>query len=115
MNIDYKVYQVWKSLVNMTGSQLQKFYDSSEGKKAGLSRSQAAELNISSGRQSARWIIKMKAISYKKWNPQMWKWAKKQISFISRMTAIPGKLYDSQGNKTRKHLALLIWGHDPTK
>lgn len=26
-----------------------------------------------------------------------------------------GDLIDKDGNKTRKYLALLIWGHDPKK
>jgi len=45
----------------------------------------------------------------------MWRWAKKQIRFISRMSGVKGDLYDDNGNKTPKHTALLIWGHNPEK
>jgi 3'-phosphoadenosine 5'-phosphosulfate sulfotransferase (PAPS reductase)/FAD synthetase len=45
----------------------------------------------------------------------MWKWANKQISFISRMSGINGELIDSKGKKTRKYKALLIWGNNPKK
>jgi hypothetical protein len=31
------------------------------------------------------------------------------------MSGMKGKLYDEKGRKTRKHLALLIWGHNPEK
>lgn len=110
-----ETYKKWKSLVNMSKSELEKFYNSEEGKVAGLTASQAKSQGIDSGRESARWIMKMKDTSVKNWTPTMWKWAKKQISFISRMSGNKGKLYDESGAKTRKHTSLLIWGHNPTK
>jgi hypothetical protein len=113
---DHKeTYKKWKSLVNMSASELKRFYDSEEGKKAGLTPSQASAQGIDSGRESARWILKMKATNVSDWTPQMWKWAKKQISFISRMSGNKGGLYDDKGRKTRKHTSLLIWGHNPEK
>lgn len=111
--LDAQTYAEWKRLVNMTKSELEKFYNSVEGKEAGLTTSQAKEQGIDSGRESARWIIKMKDIPYKEWSSDMWRWAKKQISFIKRMTGMRGKLYNDKGEKTRKHTALLIWGHNP--
>jgi hypothetical protein len=113
--IDKETYQKWKSLVNMSKTELKEFYDSEEGKEAGLSAGQAKSLGIDSGRESARWIMKMKDTPVSEWSPTMWKWAKKQISFISRMRGNKGKLYDEKGNKTRKHTSLLIWGHNPEK
>lgn len=110
-----EVYSKWKRLVNMSKSELQTFFDSADGKKAGLSAKEAKEQGINSGRESARWILKMKSTNVNDWTPTMWKWAKKQISFISRMSGVKGDLYDKDGNKTRKHLALLIWGHNPKK
>ena len=110
-----ETYNKWKSLVNMSKSELQKFYDSKEGKEAGLSAGEAKSEVIDSGRESARWIIKMKDTNVSEWTPDMWRWAKKQISFISRMSGNKGGLYDDKGNKTRKHTSLLIWGHDPEK
>lgn len=111
--LDAQTYSEWKRLVNMTKSELENFYNSVEGKKAGLTTSQAKEQGIDSGRESARWIIKMKEIPYKEWSSDMWRWAKKQINFIKRMSGMRGRLYDDKGNKTRKHTALLIWGHNP--
>jgi hypothetical protein len=99
----------------MSKSELEKFYNSEEGKVAGLTPSQAKSQGIDSGRESARWIMKMKSTSVKDWTPSMWKWAKKQISFVSRMSGNKGPLYDEKGNKTRKHTSLLIWGHNPKK
>lgn len=109
------LYQEWEKLVNMSATGLQLYYDSSEGKDSGLSASEAKEQGIKSGRESARWIIKMKKTNVDNWTPQMWEWAKRQVSFIKRMTGVPGELYDENGTKTRKHKALLIWGHDPEK
>lgn len=113
--LDRQTYNKWKKLVNMSKSELEKFYNSEEGKEAGLSASEAKEKGIDSGRESARWIMKMKDIPYSEWTSDMWIWAKKQISFISRMSGMKGDLYDDKGNKTRKHTALLIWGHNPEK
>lgn len=110
-----ETYKKWKSLVNMSYSELEKFYNSEEGKKAGLSSSEAKAQGISSGRESARMILKMKSTPNSKWTDSMWKWANKQISFISRMSGMKGDLYDDKGNKTRKHTSLLIWGHNPKK
>jgi hypothetical protein len=110
-----ETYQKWKDNVNMSKSELQRFYDSEGGKEAGLSKSEASKQGIDYGRESARWIFKMKDTPVSKWSPTMWRWAGKQNSFISRMSGVQGKLYDSKGRKTRKHLALLIWGHNPEK
>jgi len=60
-------------------------------------------------------LMKMKTTPKDKWTDEMWKWANKQISFISRMSGMQGELYDDKGNKTRKHTSLLIWGHNPKK
>ena len=110
-----ETYQKWKSLVNMSKSELKEFYDSQEGKDAGLSDKESNDLGISNGRESARWIMRMKDTTVSNWTPKMWEWAKKQISFISRMSGNKGSLYDDKGNKTRKHTSLLIWGHNPKK
>jgi hypothetical protein len=99
----------------MSKSEIEKFYNSEEGKEAGLSQEKANELGIDNGRTSARWIMKMKDIDYRNWTSEMWIWAKKQISFIKRMSGNKGSLYDENGNKTRKHTSLLIWGHNPDK
>ena len=113
--LDKKTHQKWKSLVNMSASELESFYNTKDGKEAGLSQSEANKQGISSGRESARWILKMKKVPYTQWTENMWRWAKKQISFISRMSGNKGDLYDEKGNKTRKHTSLLIWGHNPEK
>ena len=110
-----EVYKKWKQLVNMSYAELEKFYNSKEGHQAGLTKSEADDLGISNGRESAKWILKMKKTKVDDWTLPMWRWANKQISFISRMSGVKGDLYDEKGNKTRKHLALLIWGHNPNK
>lgn len=113
--VNDETYTKWKNLVNMSKSELENFYNSKDGKEAGLSSSEASKQGISSGRESARWIMKMKDTPKSEWTPTMWRWANKQISFISRMSGMKGDLYDDKGNKTRKHTSLLIWGHNPKK
>jgi len=109
------IYNEWKKLVNMSASELTIFYNSEEGKVAGLSNEESDKLGISNGRESSRWIVKMKRTPYSKWTNEMFVWAKKQISFIKRMSGNRGGLYDEDGEKTRKHTSLLIWGHNPEK
>ncbi len=99
----------------MSASELKNFMDSDEGREAGLSKQEADKLGIHYGRESAKWILKMKDTPVSEWTPDMWSWAKRQISFNSRMRGNKGKLYDDKGRKTRKHLSLLIWGHNPEK
>lgn len=110
-----QIYEQWKDLVNMSKSEIEKFYNSDEGKVAGLTKEKATELGIDNGRTSARWIMKMKGIPFINWTDEMWRWAKKQINFIKRMKGNKGSLYDNTGKKTRKHTSLLIWGHNPEK
>jgi len=118
---DEKVFNKWKQSVNMNASELQSFMNSKEGKEAGLSSDEAKENGIHSGRQSAKWILKMlpNSTSYEKakdkWSSEMWYWARRQNSFIARMRGNDGPLFDDKGNKTRKHTSLLIWGHNPKK
>jgi len=110
-----EIYAKWRKLINMSRSELERFYESSEGKVAGLTPAQANAMGIQNGRKSARWIMKMKATPKSEWTMGMWRWAKRQINFVTRMSGNKGKLYDDKGNKTRKHTSLLIWGHNPEK
>lgn len=113
------LWKKWDRLVNMTSFEIREFLASSEGKKAGLSRKEAAEKGIKSGRDSARALLKMIPCgrtyqsALREWSPSQWKWAERQVAFISRMRKIKGSLTDPQGNKTRKHTSLLLWGHNP--
>jgi hypothetical protein len=107
------LYREWKHLVNMSPRSLRSFMNSNEGKAAGLSKSAAKSLGIGRGWDSAKAILRMKAKPIERWSTDDWDWAKRQVSFIKRMSGNKGPLYDAKGNKTRKHTSLLIWGHDP--
>lgn len=114
-----ELYARWKKLINMSASQVESFKQSQlnkakndASKYPGLKPSEARTLGISSGVQSAEWIIKMKQTPVSKWTPEMWKWAGKQVSFVSRMLGNSGPLY-KDGEPTRKLLSLKIWGHNP--
>jgi hypothetical protein len=122
---DEEVWKKWRSLINMSASEIQKFIDSEDGKDAGMKQSEADKAGIDSGRESARMLIKMIPIggSYssaeKNWSPSMWFWARKQNSFNSRMRGarkrIKGNPFEKDGEMTRWLKSLLIWGHDPRK
>ncbi len=121
----YDIWAKWYSLINMTASELKRFMDSEQGKDAGLSAPEAKKQGISRGRISAGWLLKMIPTgrswesALENWTPAMWKWARKQVSFNSRMLGNkPEKsnpYVDENGDMTRWLKSLLIWGHDPRK
>lgn len=112
----------WRSLVNMSPSELNQFLKSEEGRAAGLSRSQAKKEGVRSGQDSAKALLRMLPSggrslpqAEKNWSEADWTWARRQVAFIKRMRGVKGPLYDEDGEPTRKHTALLLWGHDPRK
>jgi hypothetical protein len=114
-----KDYIRWKQLVNLQTKTLEKFLDSEEGHKAGLSPKEAkAAGNIKTGRGSARAILRMRSKPFSEWSTEDINWMYRQISFVSRMSGMEGALFkvDKHGNKnpTRKLTSLLVWGHKPT-
>ena len=114
------LYKEWRKLVNMSGKEIQSFLDSEDGEEAGLSRKEAGKAGaggkkITSGRDSARAIIRMLGTPMTKWTANDWKWAGKQVNFISRMKGAKGGMRDEKGRPTRKLLALKVWGHNPEK
>lgn len=108
-----ELYSKWKKLVNMSAKEIKSFLDSDDGKVAGLSRSEASDEGIKSGRDSARAIIRMLETPVSDWTNNDWEWAGRQVSFISRMKGVDGSLKDEKGEPTRKLLALKVWGHNP--
>jgi hypothetical protein len=115
-----ELYARWRELVNMSADSLEKWLDKQlelakkdPKKLPGMKQTDASRMGISTGRQSAKWILKMKRTPVKDWTPEMWRWAGKQVSFISRMKGSSGPLYDENNEPTRKLLALKVWGHNP--
>jgi hypothetical protein len=112
-------YRRWRKLVNMPSSTLEKFLDTSEGKKAGLSQKEAKKAGgIKTGRGSARAILRMRSKPFSEWSTEDINWMYRQISFVSRMSGNDGPMFklDKEGNKipTRKLTSLWVWGHVPT-
>jgi len=119
------LYRIWKSLINMSATEILDFATSPEGKAAGLPRKEAAEKGIRSGRDSALALIRMipkgrgLAAALENWTPSEWRWAKAQVSFIRRMLGMRKRMVQNpffrNGKMTRWLSSLLIWGHDPRK
>jgi len=120
-----EIYRIWKQLINMSATEILEFATSPEGKAAGLSRKEAAEKGIRSGRDSALALIRMipkgrgLVAALENWTPAEWRWAKAQVSFIRRMLGMKKRIaqnpYFRGGKMTRWLSSLLIWGHDPRK
>lgn len=108
---DAKRWRRWRQLVNMSAGELDRFLGTEEGRVAGTAV----------GQQSARALLRMlptgtsfgRAVAG--WTPEQWRWVGRQVSFISRMRAGSGSLYDAKGQKSRRHTSLLLWGHDPRR
>jgi len=120
-----ETWKKWRKLINMSAKELKSFYDSEDGKDAGMKQGEADKVGIDSGRESARMLMKMipHGNSFKSaeehWTPTMWRWCSKQISFNSRMRGMRkrmvGNPFERDGKMTRWLKSLLIWGHDPRK
>lgn len=104
----------WRKNVNMSPSEIEAFM-AKYGTTAGLSRAEASQEGIRSGRDSARAIIRMKRKPVDEWTAADVAWMRRQNSFVARMSGAKGPLYDDKGRPTRKLLALKVWGHDPEK
>ena len=121
-----ELFQKWKELVNMSAKELELYLKTDEAKEdAGLSAKEAKKLGIRRGYDSGKAIVRMKRKGVKNWTKKDWEWAKRQVSFNSRMLgafkrvkARKGKyeaLFDENGKRTPLHQSLLIWGHNPMK
>jgi len=115
------LFPKWKELINMSATELKKYYNSADGLTSGLSLAEGKRLGIRTGRQSARALMRMiptgKTLTraLNNWSAADWDWSKHQVSFISRMKKLPGPLYRQDGSKSKKLKSLLIWGHNPEK
>ena len=116
-----ELHAKWSKLINMSASEIKRFLDSEDGKDAGMSAGAARAAGIGRGRDSARAIIRMLGNgrgveqALENWSAGDWRWAGRQVSFISRMKGNSGPLYDDKKRMTRKLKSLLVWGHDPRK
>ena len=108
----------------MGASDIKKFLDSDQGKEAGLSRKEAKEEGgIKTGRDSARALLRMIPTggswgsALNNWSPNDWEWARRQVSFNSRMSGMKpttrDPYYEKDGEYTNWMKSMLIWGHDP--
>lgn len=122
----FKTWSSWRSWINMSASEIEKFLNSEQGKEAGLSRKEAKkEGGIKTGRDSARALIRMIPSggswrsALENWSSNDWEWARRQVSFNSRMSGMKpttrDPYFEKDGEYTNWMKSMLIWGHDPRK
>jgi hypothetical protein len=122
----FRIWSQWRTWINMSPSEIERFLNSDQGKEAGLSRKEAKkEGGIKTGRDSARALVRMIPIgsswrsAVDNWSPNDWQWARRQVSFNSRMSGMRPTTRDpyleKDGEYTDWMKSMLIWGHDPRK
>ena len=97
----------FKSVVNMSVAQIEKWLDSDESKKVGLKKTDASE---SVGHESGRHIIKMLNKKQDDFSADDIKHARKVVGYVHRHLA---QRPDGNVTETNWRYSLMNWGHDP--
>lgn len=97
-----EVYRRWRELVNMSASELERWAASECSRKASLSRA-PIERNLHLLRTPKE-----------KWGAKEIRWAKRTISFISRMRAMEQGKPVSEGCPSKRDISLMNWAHRPS-
>ena len=103
-------YDLFKKLVNMSASELEKFLKTDESKKVGFKREGSDE---SVGHQSGRRIVKILKTSRSQLDESDYTHMRNVCSYISRHLAQGGP--DTKKETSRWRYSLMNWGHDPLK
>jgi hypothetical protein len=65
---DPKIWKLWRSLINMSKKELEEFYESDEGKGAGMSKKEADAAGVRTGRES-KWTSPQRMTRVRKTPP----------------------------------------------
>ncbi|MFD2238519.1 DUF3140 domain-containing protein [Aureimonas populi] len=104
--------QTWsefRSLANMTPTELERWLETEESKTVGITKKGESE---SVGHASGRRIIEIKATKKVDLTDSQWAHMRKVVGYIKRHSA-----QKPQGDvtKSRWRYSLMNWGHDPLK
>ncbi|MDW8293262.1 MAG: hypothetical protein RML84_09255 [Anaerolineae bacterium] len=96
-----EVYRKYHELVNMSASELERWAESPCSRKASLTRA------------PIRRNLHLLRTPKEEWGAKELEWAKRTISFISRMRGMPNGEPVSEGCPSARDIALMNWGYRP--
>jgi hypothetical protein len=105
-----KTYELFKKLVNMSASQIEKFLETDESKKVGFKKEGSDE---SVGHQSGRRIIKILRTPKSQLDESDYAHMRKVCAYITRHLAQGGP--ETKKETSRWRYSLMNWGHDPLR
>lgn len=101
-----QIWSEWKSLVNMTPSELENWLNTDESCSVGDTDS-----GESTGHKSGRRILKIKRTKKDELTADQWDHMAKVVGYIKRHVAQGGPKKDIEKSPWR--YSLMNWGHDP--
>lgn len=111
-----EIYKKWRTLINMSPSELKKWLRNPWKLKASLSKDQASAYGIVSGHTSFSQIVDMVELAFNDWNDEDFANARRHNSFNSRMLGgNPGQPVSKDVPMSKWEISLRNWGHDPRK
>ena len=108
MDKQNETYAAFKSAINLTAKELQKWLDGEESKTVGQTRPGETE---SIGRQSGRRIVKILGTKKADLTDEDYTHMRKVVSYIRRHLAQEPRNIET----SRWRYSLMNWGHDPVK
>ena len=104
-----EIWDEFRSLVNMTPSELEKWLDSEESRKVGQKSDSGSE---SVGHKSGQAIIEIKHTKKADLSDDQWAHMQKVVGYIKRHSKQKPK---GDVEDTNWRYSLMNWGHDPLK
>ncbi|WP_062116954.1 DUF3140 domain-containing protein [Aureimonas sp. AU40] len=108
-NDHQEIYEEFRSLVNMTPSELEKWLETEDSRSVGQKSDDGAE---SVGHHSGRTIIEIKHTKKADLTDRQWAHMQKVVGYIKRHSKQKPK---GDITETNWRFSLMNWGHDPLK
>jgi len=107
-----EIWDEFRSLVNMTPSELEKWLGSEESRKVGQKSGSGGE---SVGHKSGQAIIEIKHTKKADLTDEQWAHMQKVVGYVHRHLAQGGPDKKKDKDDSTWRYSLMNWGHDPLK
>lgn len=103
-----EVWDAWRSLVNMTPAEMDRWLETDESRAVGDSSD-----GESTGHRSGRRIVEIQRTNKEDLSDDDWSHMRKVVGYIKRHLAQGGPDEDMESSRWR--YSLMNWGHDPAR